>query len=468
MQWLFIRMMGVVYLIAFTSLLGQIRGLWGKNGIIPITILLNIYRSYHKRPYRYYHLPTLFWLYSSDVGLICTAVLGQICSLLVFFDLATLPMLILCWVFWLSFLCAGGIFLQFQWDALLSEMGFCTIIFAILTPPPVMVVLLLWVVLFKFMVMAGIAKILSGDPSWRDGTALSYHYETQPIPNRISWWMHQLPLNFHKACTYGSLAVEIVVPFLIFSSDSIRLFVCIVFIFLQITIFITGNFAYFNVLAAVMAFPLLNDDYLGNWTPTPTGEPVFLLKFTVTFLSVCLIAWNFISLINLFLQRGIFPFLEKLYPFRICNHYGLFAVMTKERNEIIIEGSQDEIEWKTYEFYWKPGELSRAPGQVAPMQPRLDWQMWFAALSQFRSQTWFMCLLEHLLKGTPEVVSLLKTDPFKGSPPKYIRATYYKYNFTTREEKKQTGHWWKRTFIGYYSPICTLKEREEERRDLGI
>jgi hypothetical protein len=454
-QWLFIKFLAITYFIAFASILVQIKGLYGKDGILPMEeIFKGINRS---KLYRhFYYTPSLFWFSRSDAMLQGLAILGMLCSVAVLFGFAVPLMLFFLFIFYLSYVSTGIYFLSFQWDILLLEVGFAGFIFSWQMPPLPIAVFLLWIILFRFMFSSGVVKFLTGSKEWRDLTALDYHYETQPLPNRMGYYFFQQPKWFSKASTIVVFIVELIVPFLIFTTDEIRLVVFITFVAFQLIIMLTGNYAFFNILTIALCFPLLDDKYL-SWIQNYIhiqGEPLSLSTSILTSMtSMILIVLNFFQLTMIFKPL---PFVERVLsftrPLYLINHYGLFSWMTTKRYEIILEGSDDGDAWKEYEFKWKPGDLKTPPKQVAPHQPRLDWQMWFAALGHAKQNPWFTRLIYQILEGSNVVLKLFKTNPFPEKAPKFVRAHLYEYQFTTLKEKKETGDYWKRNYLGIYFP----------------
>jgi len=327
--------------------------------------------------------------------------------------------------------------------------------------------------------MSGVVKLTSGDDSWWDLTALDYHYWSQPLPTVIGWWADQSPLPFKKFSVAFCLVVEIIVPFFIWAPRRLRLLACGLLVFLQIMIAATGNYCFFNLLTIALCLLLIDDAVAASLC---RGAPVDRVKHTATErhgyrLSVpdrlsiyaAAIVIVFTLPLNARLIYSAFkpeaewsPMLGRIYArveaFRIVNGYGLFRVMTKDRREIVIEGSADGIDWKPYEFKWKPGDVMRAPGWCAPHQPRLDWQMWFAALGSYQQNPWFVQTVISLLRGKPEVAALFQRNPFPQSAPRYVRATFYRYRFTTVQEHRQTGAWWKRQELGEYLPSISLED----------
>jgi hypothetical protein len=478
-RWIFLRLLGVVYLAAFLSLRGQVKGLVGRRGILPVADYLEEVRRLTGREC-YYLVPTFCWLDASDRALdrLCTA--GALLSGLLILGVAPAPVLLLLWADYLSLSAACQRFLGYQWDALLLEAGLHAVPLAPLRlwprlgrePPPRVALWLLRWLLFRLMLTSGLVKLHSGDPAWRTRTALAYHYETQPLPAWTSWYMHQLPAGFHRLSTWFTLAVELGLPPLMFGPRRCRQLACAGTVLLQAIIAATGNFGFFNLLTVALCVPLLDDQsFPRRWrpavvAPTPTRSS---LRRWFGWLAVPLAAvpvmLSGLELLAACGRRVRGPRLlgrvrEVLVPFRSLNTYGLFAVMTTRRPEIIVEGSNDGRIWLPYEFRWKPGDVRRRPAFTGLHMPRLDWQMWFAALGSFWENGWFLQFLVRLLEGSPEVLGLLRHNPFPGAPPRYVRAILYDYRFTDRAARKETGAWWRREALGLYCPILTVANEE--------
>ncbi|UFS69594.1 lipase maturation factor family protein [Geomonas sp. RF6] len=453
LPWLFPKLLGGVYCIAFASLLWQVLGLYGSRGILPISEYLGAVRDAVGKEC-YTICPTLFWLNSGDNFLFVGCLLGVALSLLLLVGFSPLPLLIMLWLLYISYTSAGQEFLGYQWDALLLETGFMTIFLSLAPDSPPLVVFTYRFFLFRFMFSSGMVKLLSGDRTWRDLTALVHHYHTQPLPNRIGWYAGHLPVLAQRFSTFGTFFFELIVPFLALGSQPARLLGFWLFLGFQGLIFATGNYAFFNILTAVLAVSLLDDELLhGIVPPNPTPGPDIPAPFTTAIFAVFL-ALNICQLLALFYRpKWLNRVLSALAPFHISNHYGLFAVMTTHRFEFIIEGSNDKKEWRPYEFRWKPGDPHRAPGQVAPHQPRLDWQMWFAALDPRSLEPWLANLVLRLLKPSPHVLRLLKTNPFPDSPPIFIRISVYSYRFSDHATKRRDGVWWERKRVGHFPPM---------------
>jgi lipase maturation factor 1 len=463
---LFLSSLGAVYLCAFASLWVQVHGLVGENGIAPVADTLDWVEERGGGVMRF---PTLLWISWSDVALHALCGGGVALSLAVILGFARLPCLALLWAFYLSLFTAGLMFTGFQWDTLLLESGFLAIFLAPSNPTPLGArgrgasLLAIWAqryLLFRLMFASGVVKLTAGDSSWwPDLTALSFHYETQPLPTSVGWHAHHLPMWFHKAEVLGTFAVELVVPFLMFLGRIPRLVAFLCFAGLQATIALTGNYGFFNLLTLVISLALLDDSML-PWkrrltAPTPPVQPAAWTRRAALVPLLLLATLEFSAGLSWEpWPREVEDLRARIDPLRLTSSYGLFRVMTKERREIVVEGSEDGRDWKPYEFRWKPGDLSRTPAFVAPHMPRLDWQMWFAALSSHDNPRtwWFGAFLDRLLENEPSVTSLLERNPFPDVPPRYVRAMIYRYEFTTPEERRATGAWWKRTALGLYAP----------------
>jgi len=437
----FLRTLGLIYLVAFVSLWTQISGLIGHDGILPADQFMSVVQQQCDAQgigaERFHLLPTLCWFDSSDGFLVFQCAAGTALAILLIIGVAPVPCLALLWLLYLSLATVGHDFLGFQWDNLLLEAGFLAIFFAPLQwlprmsrePPPSRTVLwLLRLVLFKLIFSSGCVKLLSGDPNWRNLTALTFHYQTQPLPTWIGWYASQLPPGFQRFSCAAMFAIELGAPLLIFAPRRIRFFGGAAIAFLQILILLTGNYTFFNFLTMALCLLLLDDFELQKllprkWSgflsinhPPSTNKLRWPRPITIP-LAVVILAVSLFQMISMFGMRSnlLTPAAELdgwLMPLRAVNSYGLFAVMTTERREIIVEGSDDGTNWLAYEFKYKPGDASRHPGFIEPFQPRLDWQMWFAALGNARQNPWFENFCGRLLQGSPAVLALLEKNPF--------------------------------------------------------
>ena len=425
----FLRTLAFIYLIAFVSFGLQAIALIGSRGLLPLG-------DYLKQS-TFWDSPSVFWLNSSDNAIRFAWIAGAVTALVAVAGVAQRVTLAICLVLWLSLCSSGQDFLSFQWDLLLLEAGFLALLAG---TSLIRVWLFRWLV-FRLMFSSGAVKLLSGDPAWRNLTAMSYHYETQPLPTPLAWYMHQLPLAFQKAATAAVLISELIVPFLFFAPKRLRHLGAWITIALQALIMLTGNYTFFNLLTIILTIWLFI-------------EPQGATKLKTDIL--LFVAVGGASLLTFLATLGL-PTLaapiRAIAPLRVVNEYGLFAVMTTTRPEIIVEGSNDNITWQAYEFRYKPGDVNRAPPIVEPYQPRLDWQMWFAALGRYEQNPWFVNLMLRILQGDPTVLRLLRYNPFPTSPPKYVRARLYLYHFTHSGNRS----WWRREEQGLYFPVVSLK-----------
>jgi hypothetical protein len=318
------------------------------------------------------------------------------------------------------------------------------------------------------MFSSGVVKLSSGDPAWRDLTALQYHYWTQPLPTWTAWFMNLASPSFQKVSCAFLFVAELLAPLLFFAPRRLRLLGFGLTVLLEALIALTGNYAFFNLMTIALAFLLLDDDaFPRRWRESARKEAVAKPKrWPKSVLAPAAVVLFLASAVpfaaTLDLVRWIPTPLVALYrvvaPFRSTSSYGLFAVMTKTRLEIVVEGSDDGVEWRAYEFRWKPGNPKRRPAFVAPHQPRVDWQMWFAALGRLQENPWFAAFLRKLLEGSPQVTRLLEKNPFPDRPPRYVRARAYDYRFTDSDERRRTGAWWSREERGAYSPPLSLSD----------
>src|SRR2546422_2351146 len=469
-RWLFLRLLGLVYLIAFGSLALQVTGLVGEHGILPATAFLERARAlYGGAAYRLF--PTVCWLGAGDgtLRLLCWG--GGALALLVMAGVAQAPALALLWACYLSLSAVGQTFLWFQWDGLLLETGLLAILYAPKRwlpsrgrePEPSGVVRwLVWLLLFKLVFLSGITQLASGDRAWRHLTALDYHFWTQPLPPWTAWYAQQLPTWLRQGMTLGTFAIELGAPWIIFAPSRfrrLRIAGCALLVLGQLGIAVTGNYGFFNLLAIVLCVSLLGDAALRPLLRLRlrAGEPESPWRRHATLTLAAVIA--LLSALA-FAREPVAPLprggasvenllLRAVAPLRSVNGYGLFRVMTTERREIVIEGSADGAHWLEYEFPWKPGAVTRRPRFVAPHQPRLDLRMWFAALDPDGAEPLLAGLVRGLLDGSPEVLSLLDSNPFPAAPPRYVRLVSYRYRFTTSADRSRSGARWAREFVGY-------------------
>jgi hypothetical protein len=462
--WAFLRVLGLVYLAAFLSLLPQVVGLYGEKGILPLVDLIKGAKVQWGNT-AYLAAPSWLWLGAGDRALIGTCLAGAGFSVML--AIGVLPGLAAlgAWASYLSITSVGTTFLWYQWDSLLLETGFLALFLAPWRlwsrpsqdpPRPVMLWLARWL-LFRLMLASAAVKLTSGDPHWRNLTALNYHYWTQPIPPPIAYTFAHFPGWFQKLSTLVTFFIEGVTPFFLFGPRRVRQAALGAMVSLQLLILLTGNYGFFNFLTLALCICWLDDGQPGRVAKVPNLFSKWALRVVATVVVIL----------------GLIPFTGALFPqtrwpasvlnlerfvspWRIANGYGLFAVMTTSRPEITVEGSNDGQTWQAYEFKYKPGDPKRPPPFLGPHMPRLDWQMWFASLDGLRESPWFLYLCERLLQGSVPVTRLLATNPFEGHPPRFIRARLSGYHFTSTEEKRATGAWWKVDDLGLYCPPLTL------------
>jgi predicted DCC family thiol-disulfide oxidoreductase YuxK len=465
-SWAFLRLLGATYIAAFASLGVQILGLSGHAGIAPLGEYLKLaHRALGASAYRL--LPTLFWVNSSDAALVGGTVIGVMLGLLVVVDRWTRAALIGLFALYLSYVYAGQDFMSFQWDVLLLESGFLAIF---LTSGSRIVVWLYRWLIFRYLFLAGAVKLLSGDPTWRNLIALEYHFWTQPLPTPLAWYAAQLPSGLLIAGTAATLLIELGSVFLIFLPRRLRALAAYCILLLQSLIVLTGNYNFFNLLTMLLCIFLFDDAALLRLIPPwlgsrAQGTAQLPRSATVIATAVALIVVPVgINRIWQTLMRSDLPVLgaltQAVSPLLIVNPYGLFAVMTVARPEIVIEGSADGKIWREYVFRYKPGPLYRRPRWNIPHQPRLDWQMWFAALGSVRDNPWIETLMLRLLQGSSSVLALFDSNPFSDGLPRYVRARLYDYRFADRQAHVATGQWWIRRPEGLYFPQVSLDDFE--------
>ncbi|HXP73119.1 MAG TPA: lipase maturation factor family protein [Stellaceae bacterium] len=462
---LFLRLFGLIYLAAFVSFGVQAMGLIGSHGILPLAELTDAVGS-RVGPERFFRMPMVFWLSASDAAIEAVCWAGAALSLLLVLNLVPRLSLFLLYALYLSLFYTGQTFMAYQWDIFLLETGFIALLLSFATAPGIW--LLRWL-LFRFMFMSGVVKLASGDPNWWNLSALSYHFLTQPLPTPIAWYAARLPPGVLEVATGATFFVELVLPLLFFCPRHLRFFAAFGTLLLEAFIFITGNYNWFNLQTMLLCLPLFDDAAVERLVPqrfsgwlaarAEKREPRRPVAVVVTGLALLTVFCSVVQLDERFggnppaVVRAIDDFVG---PLHIVGGYGLFAVMTTTRHEIVLEGSMDGANWREYEFPYKPGDVARAPRWNIPHQPRLDWQMWFAALDDPRRVRWFPRFLERVLQNEPSVMALLEKNPFPDTPPVFVRARFYDYTFAGSEEKV-AGVWWDRRLLGLYFPASRLK-----------
>jgi lipase maturation factor len=460
-RWLFERGLAVLYLIAFLVAVNQFLPLAGERGLLPAA------RFLREVPFRY--SPSLFHWVASDRAFRVCAWAGVALSILACSGIASrigaLPAAAVwaaLYVLYLSFINAGQTFYSFGWESLLVEAGFFTIFAgAHFTPPHV---LLNWIyrwTLFRLMFGAGLIK-LRGDACWRDLTCLDYFFETQPMPNPLSWYLHHLPRTVLHAGVVFNHVVELAVPFAFFLPQPYAGIAGLLTIVFQLSLIVGGNLSWLNWLTVVLAISTLDDRFF-SWLPisVPTLQPIPGAQRVATVGLAAVVAVLSIGPVMNMLSPG--QVMNTAFnPLQIVNTYGAFGSITKERYEIVLEGTDEEqvsdtTLWREYEFRGKPGDPARLAPQVAPYHLRLDWLMWFAAMSSPSDYPWFSELLVKLLEADAATLSLLRSNPFPDHAPRWIRAQLYLYRFTSPEERRQNGQWWNRRLVAPYFPAVSLR-----------
>ncbi|MCP8706767.1 lipase maturation factor family protein [Streptomyces sp. AC04842] len=462
---LFQRGLAVLYCVAFISSALQFRGLIGERGLLPVP------RFTAQVPFR--RAPSIFQLHYSDRFFAAMAWTGAAGSAAVAAGAAdrvplwaAMVMWALLWVLYLSIVNVGQTWYGFMWESLLLEAGFLAIFLGNddVAPPVLVRWLLIWL-LFRLEFGAGLIK-LRGDSCWRDLTCLYYHHETQPLPGPLSWFFHHLPRPVHRVEAAANHVAQLLVPFALFAPQPASSIAAGLVIITQLWLVASGNFAWLNWLTIVLALSAIGGsqvtDALGL-APAPrfAAAPVWFegLVLAVTALVGVLSYW---PVRNLLSRRQVMN--ASFTPLHLVNTYGAFGSVGRTRYELIVEGTDEpeiteETVWKEYVFKGKPGGMRRLPPQVAPYHLRLDWLMWFAALSPVYAAGWLLALLLGLLENNPAVLSLLRRNPFPTSPPAFVRICRYEYRFTSWSELRATGAWWSRTFLGEYVPAVAKREQ---------
>ncbi len=499
-RWIFLRALGLIYFSAFFSLIFQIRGLIGPEGILPAGDYLQTVAQALGHWQRVWYAPTLLWWSSGNAMLSGLCWVGMAASLLVFLNLWPRMMLLVCFICFLSFVSAAQDFSGYQSDGMLLEAGFISLFFA---PPSVRpglgrihsasrasLFVLQWE-WFRIYFESGAVKLLSGDQQWRHFTAMDEYYQNGPLPTWIGWYVQHLPHSFHVATAGATLAMELGIVWMLFLPRRWRIVCFCIVTPWEIGVILTANYTFLNYLVMALGVLLLDDDVvlsvLPHWLRRRVGMPVETeaapaavtevpnrlrrwiepywrpVRLTV---SALVLTWIFYTttaeLIWMFIKAPLptSP-VAALEPFRIANQYGLFAVMTRGRYEIEFQGSNDGQNWVAYPFRYKPQALDKPPRIYAPYQPRFDWNLWFASLGDWREYPIVANTEVRLLTGSKDVLELFAGDPFSGKAPQQIRAVLWQYWFTSLEEKHKTGLWWRRQFLGLYAP--TLERTADGR-----
>jgi hypothetical protein len=467
------RGLAAIYLIGFAVALRQFPALCGERGLEPAPRYLQLVP-------RFLDAPTVFrWIGYSDAKLRLLSWLGIAVAVSLLLGLpqaAPLPITMLAWfVLWAgyqSIVNIGGSFYSFGWETLLLEAGFLAIFLgnASIAPPIVVLFAFRWLA-FRVEFGAGLIK-LRGDRCWRELRCMDYHHETQPMPNPLSWLFHRLPGRLHRAEVLGNFAAQLVLPVGLFLPQPFATIAAVLMIVTQLYLVVSGNYAWLNwvtivVMTAALADPVLAgavrlvDPGLQLAPPAFEVAPIWFTGL-VLLLALLIVVLSWFPVRNLLSPHQAMN--ASFDPFRLVNTYGAFGSVSRNRDEVIVEGTNaDAIDpaatWREYEFKGKPGDVRRMPPQLAPYHLRLDWLMWFLPLSSRYGERWFVPFLIKLLEGDRPTLALLRSNPFPDAPPRFVRARLYRYRFTTWRERRESGAWWARTLIGEYMPPVTLRER---------
>ena len=480
-----LRGLGFMYVVAFAILVRQVTPLIGSRGLLPVAPFLERVWSHFGGARALWHLPTLFWIGCSDRALLALSWLGLLLGALVLAGVANVPILVLLWALYLSFVHVGQVFYGYGWDILLCETGFLAVFLAPLwrprllhtaEPPPLVVLVLFRWLTFRLMFGAGLIK-LRGDECWRALRCLDFHYETQPNPGPLSAYLHFMPAWTHTAGVLFNHFAELVAPFGVFGPRRLRLLAGAVIVSFQTLLILSGNLSFLNWLTILIALSCFDDGVYERLLPSAWRRRLPGLRLSLSAPSRGRRAANWsigvlvgvLSLgpvVNLLSERQHMN--DSFNPFEFVNTYGAFGSVERIRHEVVLEGTADDPDdpravWREYEFPCKPGDLRRAPCLVTPYHYRLDWQMWFAGLSSFEREPWIVHLVYQLLRGDALAKSLLAHDPFVDRPPRYLRALLYRYRFAPG---RAGGLRWNRVLENEYLPPLSLEHRQF-RRFLG-
>jgi hypothetical protein len=466
-RFMILRLLGIIYAVAFLVLINEVIPLIGSDGLTPVNIYLDeIKNSLGSTGTSFMRLPSLFWFFHSDASLITFAWIGFILSLVVVAGYANVPMMTILWFLYMSFVHVGQEWYGYGWEIQLTETGFLAIFlcpwwemrpFSKHPPPFLIIVLFRWLI-FRIMLGSGLIKF-RGDEIWRNGTALYYHFETQPIPGPLSRWFHFLPHSLLKMGVWFNWLAELFAPIFVFWPRIARHIAGVIIVLFQITIILSGNLSFLNWLTIVPALACFDDGFWGKILPAKLVEKARIAQEKSTpSRSVATAAWIVTALVVLLSIQPAFNLISpnqimntSFDPFDLVNTYGAFGTVGEERYNVIFEGTSDEnptdsSDWKPYIYRGLPVLLNKRPPQIAPYQLHLDWQMWFASMGTPTEYLWTYNLVWKLLHNDPKITALFASNPFKDKPPEYIRAELYRYSFAKAGNVK--GLWWKREKLG--------------------
>jgi hypothetical protein len=476
-RFMILRLLGVIYAIAFLVAINQLLPLIGSNGLLPAGIYFKQVReALGSTGAGFMRLPSLFWFFHSDAALLTVAWIGFILSLIVIAGFANAPILTVLWLLDMSIVHAGQEWYGYGWEIQLLETGFLAIFLCPLldmrpfprrAPPFPIIVLFRWLI-FRIMLGAGLIK-LRGDKIWRNATALYYHFETQPLPGPLSRWFHFLPRMVLKIGVWFNFLAELVAPLFVFWPRIARHIAALIIILFQFILILSGNLSFFNWLTILPALACFDDGFWSKVLPrrlvrkaetaaanAQPSRPMLNTAWAVTIVVGLLSiqpAFNILSPGQI--MNGSFD------PFELVNTYGAFGTVGQERLNVVFEGTMDDTtngnaRWKPYLYKALPVDPDKRPPQIAPYQLHLDWQMWFAAMDSPDDYPWTLNLVWKLLHNDAGVVSLFANNPFPNKPPKYIRAVLYRYAFAKSGNPK--GLWWNRERLGDWIPAMSLND----------
>jgi len=456
---LFLRLIALIYLAAFVSSALEITGLVGEHGILPAGQYLTFLEQRFGTA-AWLRFPTLFWLDHGDATLLAASYAGCFFAVTLLIGWRPLLSTIALFLLYLSLYRVGQLFYNFQWDYLLLEAGFLSI-FLTAGPNRLLVFLFHWL-LFRLRFLSGLSKILSGDPSWQGLTTLNHYFETQPLPHMGSWYAHQLPDWLLRGGTGLTLFIELVVPFFIFLPRPFRLFAALATIAIQLLIILTSNHNFFNLLTIALCLFLLDDRALARVLPQwmlgrRPAERRFMLTATLPVAGLALLAASGWSAYEFVTQRSELTAWDApinwVHGWGLANVYHVFPTMQTERQELVIEGSDDGRNWRAYRFRYKPNGPDERPAFVVPLHPHLDWMIWFMPSQNPAMRGWFERFLWRLHENSAAVTDLLALNPFPDKGPRYLRVLSYRYRFTTPQERAQTGRVWHAEYLGEFPRV---------------
>ena len=474
-RWVILRLLGLVYLVAFWTFVMQGLPLLGSEGLLPAADYLERVESSLGLTRAVLQLPTLFWFSVSDGMLLAVALLGAALALIVLLGYVNGAILLELWLLYLSIVHVGQDWYAFGWEIQLLETGFLAVFLCPFTdgrsfparPPPVVVLWLYRWLIFRIMLGAGLIK-LRGDPCWRELTCLVDHYQTQPVPNPLSPALHAMPVWFHKLGVLFNHFCELVVPFFVFGPRRLRHVAGLLLVGFQLSLIVSGNLSFLNWLTIVPALACFDDSFWQRWLPERLAERAeraragasssTAQRLAVSALAVVVVVLSVNPVANLLSSRQMMnTSFDRLH---LVNTYGAFGTVGKERLELVFQGTSDETIseetiWRTYEFNCKPTRLDRRPCLITPYHYRLDWLLWFAAMGSPERYPWSVHLLWKLLHNDAGATSLLAENPFLGEPPRFVRVELYRYAFAPSGSED----WWIRTRVGSWFPAVSVEDR---------